>query len=338
MMDISRRALLGGGVALAAASLASTGWAQEPRFFRIATGPTESDYFAVGTLIGGVVSSPPGSRDCDRGGSCGVPGLIAVTQTTAGTLANVAQISRRQLDSALVPADIAYWAQSGTGPFARQAPAVNLRAIATLFPETVHIVVRRDAGIGSIGELRRRAVSLGERESGTMATARTILRAAGVADGDLEAVFLKPSDAATALRDGRIDALFEVAAAPSALIADLAQATDIDLLPIPPALAEQLRLSVPYYAASTIAADRYRGVEETETASFGTMWVVTSETDDKTVYELARALLHPSNRRALDQGNPLGRLIRPDTVLDGMSLEIHAGAAQYYREAGLLKG
>jgi hypothetical protein len=57
--------------------------AQEPRFFRIATGPTESSLFQVGALIGQVVSSPPGSRECDRGGSCGVPGLIAVTQTTA---------------------------------------------------------------------------------------------------------------------------------------------------------------------------------------------------------------------------------------------------------------
>src|SRR5262249_36390581 len=104
-----------------------------------------------------------------------------------------------------------------------------------------------------------------------------------------------------------------------------------------PVLASRLRLSVPYYAPATIAAGRYRGVDDTETASFGTLWVVLAEAEDKIVYELARALLHPNNRRALDQGNPLGRFIRPDTVLDGVSLQFPPGAAQYYREAGLLK-
>ena len=93
-----------GGGALAALS-AGLPWtraaAQEPRFFRIATGAVDSSYFGVGTLIGNVVSSPPGARDCERGGSCGVPGLIAVTQTTAGPLANIDLIANKGLESAL---------------------------------------------------------------------------------------------------------------------------------------------------------------------------------------------------------------------------------------------
>ncbi len=77
--------------------------AQEPRFFRIATGPVDSSYFAVGSLIGNVTSSPPGARDCERGGSCGVPGLIAVTQTTAGPLANIELIGSKRLEIRAVP-------------------------------------------------------------------------------------------------------------------------------------------------------------------------------------------------------------------------------------------
>src|SRR5262249_40476669 len=156
----------------------------------------------------------------------------------------------------------------------------NLRAIAALYPESVHIVVSREAGIRDLAGLRGKTVSLGERESGTMATARAILRAAGVSETEFKAAFLKPSEAAAALREGRVDAMFEVAAAPSALIADLAQAMDIDLLDISAALAEQLRQSVPYYAPTTIASGAYRGVDDVETASFGTIWVVTSDADD----------------------------------------------------------
>ena len=338
MADFSRRALIGGGLALAAAMpFARLGSAQDPKFFRIATGPTETDYFAAGTLIGTVVSSPPGSRECDRGGSCGVPGLIAVTQTTAGSLANIALLMRRQVDSGFVQADIAYLASVAAGPFARQPAASDLRAIACLFPESVQVVVSRASAIGEFRQLRGKTVSLGERDSATLVTARAVLQAAGVAERDVKVQFLKLAEAAEAMRAGRLDAFFEVAAPPSPTIADLAQESDIDLLAIPLAVAERLRRSMPYYASTTIAAGRYRGVAETQSLGLATLWVVGSETDDKTVYELTRALWHPSNRRALDQGNPLGRLIRPDTALDGMSIFIHAGAAQYYRETGLLK-
>ena len=69
-MRLTRRALVAGGSAFAAALSAGVrpSAAQEPRFFRIATGAVDSSYFGVGTLIGNVVSSPPGARECDRGG------------------------------------------------------------------------------------------------------------------------------------------------------------------------------------------------------------------------------------------------------------------------------
>ena len=332
------RSVIGGGaVIFVAAGLAGMAKAQEPRFFRIATGPTESDSFAVGTLIGSVVSSPPGSRECDRGGSCGVPGLVAVTQTTAGSIASIGQLSRKQLDSALAPADTVYWAQRALGPFARQAPLANLRAIAALYPQVLHIVVRRDAGISDLDGLRGKTLSLGERDSNTAATAQVVLQTAGLGESEVQVVFRKFGEAVEALREGRIDAVFTVAAAPAAPIAEFAQAADIDLLDVPPTVVEALRTLVPHYAPASIPAGTYRDVDAVETLGVGTMWLVTADTDDKTVYELARALLHPSNRKLLDQGNPLGRLIRPDTVLDGLTVELHPGAAQYYREAGLLK-
>ena len=52
--------------------------AQQPLFLRIGTASTAGIYFPVGSLIASAISSPPGSRECERGGSCGVPGLVAV--------------------------------------------------------------------------------------------------------------------------------------------------------------------------------------------------------------------------------------------------------------------
>ena len=58
--------------------------AQELGFLMIGTGATSGTYFPAGGVIGNAISNPPGSCDCDFGGSCGVPGLIAVTTSTHG--------------------------------------------------------------------------------------------------------------------------------------------------------------------------------------------------------------------------------------------------------------
>ena len=107
--------ILTGLVALAAVGLTLSALADEPRFFRIGTAGTTGTYFQIGGILASAISSPPGSPNCQRGGNCGVPGLIAVAQATQGSVENVDLIGRAQLESALSQADIASWAFHGTG-------------------------------------------------------------------------------------------------------------------------------------------------------------------------------------------------------------------------------
>ena len=341
MAGISRRRVVAAGALAAIGAAPGVGRlvrparGQDARFFRIATGPSESSYFAVGTLIGGVVSSPPGARECDRGGSCGVPGLIALTQSTAGSLANVDLVGSRRIESGICQADVAYCAYHGTGLYRRQGAVRNLRAIANLFPEHLHIVTRREAGIREMRHLRGKTVALGERESGTLVTARAILQSQGIAERDLRARFLNPVQAADALREGKLDAFFELAALPSRLVVDLAQGVEIDLLAIGPQAAARLRSAYPFFKETVIPAGAYRGLGETPTLSIGARWIVGAEVEEQVVYGLTRALWHPNNRRALDQGHAIGRLIRRETALEEVALPLHPGAALYYFEAGV---
>lgn len=338
MVGLSRRDFVkGGGILLALAGGVRPGWTQQARFFRIGAGLVESANFAVSTLIGNLVSSPPGSRDCDRGGSCGVPGLIVITQTTAGDVANVDAIRTRRLESGLCQADIAYWAYHGTGLFKREGAVQNLRAIANLYPEALHVVARRAAGLRDLRQLKGKAVSLGERDSGTLVTARAVLQTLGVAERDVRAQFLTPAAAADAMRDGKIDAFFEMSGIPSAVVADLARSTDIDLLGIDGQAFQRLVGSHPFFTKCAIKAGIYRGVPETTTVSVGVLWIVDAEVDEKIVYGLTRALWHHNNRRALDTAAPYGPLIRLETAVQGVALPFHPGAALYYFEAGLIR-
>ena len=97
----------------------SAAMAQDARFFRIGPGDIGDTYYPIGGIIANAISNPPGSRACDRGGSCGVPGLVVIAQTSNGSVANVDAIASGGIDSGFVQSDVAYWAFIGTGTFAK---------------------------------------------------------------------------------------------------------------------------------------------------------------------------------------------------------------------------
>ncbi|MCC2665908.1 MAG: immunogenic protein, partial [Geminicoccaceae bacterium] len=111
ILTVALLAVLGGAPAASA---------QEMQFFRIGTGGVAATYYPIGGLIADIISSPPGARPCDKGGSCGVPGLVAIAQSSNGSVANVNAIKSGELESGFAQSDIAYWAYTGTGIFEDQ--------------------------------------------------------------------------------------------------------------------------------------------------------------------------------------------------------------------------
>jgi len=321
---------------LALASAAGAA-AQEVRFFRIGTGGTAGTYFPVGALIASAISNPPGSRPCDRGGSCGVPGLVAIVQSSDGSVENVERIGDGEFELALSQADIAYWAYRGTGLFADKGPIENLRAIANLYPESIHVVVRRDAGIKGIAELAGKRVSLGEKGSGTLVDAKAVLDAYGLAPTDIEARFLNPGASSLMLAKGDLDAFFFVGGYPVSAVADLARNVAIDLLPIDGSEADTLVAFYPFFTRSTIPAGVYDGLGEVPTISIGAQLLVSADIDADTVYAITKALWNDSTHRLFEHGHEKAREIRIETALDGIAIPLHPGAERYYREIGKIE-
>ena len=101
---------------LGAGTVATTG-AQEMKFWRIGTGGAGGTYFPIGGLIANAISNPPGSRPCDQGGSCGVPGLVAIAVSTNASVANVNAINAGQLDAGLAGAQSVTQGCNGEGTF-----------------------------------------------------------------------------------------------------------------------------------------------------------------------------------------------------------------------------
>lgn len=329
------RAVLAGCLLAAAVVGASALGAQEITFFRIGTGSTSGTYFPIGGIIASAISKPPGSRDCDAGGSCGVPGLIAVVQSTEGSVANIRGIADGTLESGFSQADISYWAYKGEGVFKKSGPVASLRTIANLFPESVHVVARRDAGIVSVKDLRGKRVSLDREGSGTRVDALLILKGYGLGQRDIKAESLAVGEAADRLRAGELDAFIMVAGTPATAITDLANDNLITLIPIAGPESEKLRDKYPFFSDDQIVAGSYFNVAETETLSVGAQWLVSVDVPEETVYQITRALWDPSTRRLLDSGHPKGKLITLRTALDGLVVPLHPGARRYYGEASV---
>jgi TRAP transporter TAXI family solute receptor len=336
-LRLGRRFLLAGALSAPALAATAASLAQDISYFRILTGGTVGTYFPIGGLIATAISNPPGARSCEQGGSCGVPGLVATSVASNGSVGNVAAIGAGTAQSAFVQSDIAYWAYSGTGIFQGRPKIDTLRAIANLYPESIQLVARKGAGIRSVRDLRGKRVSLDESGSGTLVGARMILAAYGITDRDLKAVYLPAQQVADSLKDGSIDAFFNVSGWPQSAVADLAATVGIELVAIDGPEAAALVKEMRFFANGEIPDGAYKGVAGVKTLSVQALWITSSRQPEELIYKITEALWNPNARRLLDSGHAKGRSIRLETALVGVGIPLHPGAERFYREQTVVK-
>jgi TRAP transporter TAXI family solute receptor len=311
-------------LALAAAlALAGTA-AQAQQFFRIGTGGTAGTYYPVGGAIANAVSQP---------------GKIVVTaQASNGSVANVNGIAGGSMESGFSQSDVATWAQKGTGLYEGKPNVPGLRLIANLYPESVHVVVRKGSGLKSVADLKGKRVALDEPGSGTLINARAILAAYGLKESDIKPEYIKPNQAGDKMKDGSLDAFFFTGGAPAGAIAELASSgSGIEILAIEGKEADALRASSGFFSPDTIAADTYKGVGTVRTLAVGAQWVTSDKADANTVYEITKALFSDAAQKQLAAGHAKGKFITKENAVKSAGIPFHPGAERFYKEAGLMK-
>jgi uncharacterized protein len=323
-------ALIGLGILWRTAS------AEEAQFFRIGAAATAGSFFEIGGVLASAISKPAGSLPCEQGGNCGVPGLVAVAQATHGSVENLRLVASDQIESGIAQSDVVGWAYAGTGIFAGQTQMRTLRAIASLFPESLHLVVRAQGPIQTLSDLRGMRISLGQEESGTLVDARIVLAAAGLTEKDLNPEFLRSGTAAASLSDGNIDGFFLVGGVPIPAIRALAATTPVRLVPIADAVFSKMQEKYGSYDRAVIPADAYPGVGvATPTVGFHALWVVSVDVPDDLIYEITKTLWNQATQRLLEAHDPIGKDVRLENALSGLSVPLHPGAKRFYREAGV---
>ena len=308
-------------IVLALLSLFSAGKAhtQEPQLFRIGTGGLLGVYYPIGKALAEGFSSLPASV-----------GMIAVAQTSGGSVANIRDLSSGGIEAGLVQADVALWALQGQGPFAGE-PGRGVRAVASLYPERLQVLVRRDADIGSISDFKGKCISLDEAGSGTLAVMRIVLDTYGLTEGDFKPVYLKPEFTTERLAQGQLHGISLMAGTPAQAIAEIID-QDYTLVPIEQEMAAQISQHHPYLVPGVIPEDTYPGISETPTLQVHALLLVREDMDADLVYHLTAALWNEQTRSLLHNAHFQGHSITEQTALHGLTVPLHPGARRYYEE------
>jgi len=290
----------------------------------IATGGTGGTYFPVGGAIANILSN-------------NVENLVATAQTSNASVTNLNYLLTGQAETGICQSNLAYWAYKGIVLFEDKEPFEGLRGIASLYPETIHIVAHADAGIKTVADLKGKRISVGAPNSGNEADARIYLPAHGVKYEDLGKLeYLSMAESAQLFADYQIDCYTATTGYPSSSFMDSATQRDVVLVKMDDEVMDKLVEEYPYYAKEIIPGGIYRGVDEdTPTLATPCWWLCTEDMDEELVYQMTKALWE--NHEEIAKAHAQGKNITPDTALDGQPVPLHPGAERYYKEVGILK-
>ncbi len=306
-------------------------------FLRIGTGDMNGVYAPMGAALANAISHPPGMRTCQEGNNCGVPGLVAVAQSSGGSLDNIKGLQDGRYDTAFVQSDILYWAHEATGLFEGEKPVQNLRVLTSLFNESIHVIVNKWADIKSMEDLKGRRVGVGQKGSDGYIQSQLILETYGMKMIDVQPRYLSMRDAAEKLKQARIDAFILVTGHPSNIISALAEEDVIEILSLDDEKIETLITEHSFFNRVTVAAGTYKNIPEFKTLALPTLWVTTNRLDERLAYHLMRALWHKKTQQTLGRGHGIARQVTYATSFEGIATPIHAGAMVFHEELEIMK-
>lgn len=283
------------------------------------TGGTSGTYYAFGGVLGQYIKNHAG--------------IEVTVVSTDGSKANIESIAAGDYQLGTVQSDVMAYAWAGTRSFESNGKIDSFRVVGGLYAEAVQLVTM-NPDIKSVADLKGKAVSIGAPGSGVYFNAMDVLSAAGLTEDDIKAQYQSFADSTDALKDGKIDAAFIVAGAPTAAITELCTTNSAYLVPIDGEVADKLMADSPYYTAYTIPAGTYAGQDaDVTTVTVKATLIVAASASEDDVYNLTKAIF--DNADAIASENGKGAELSVENATTGMAAPFHAGAAKYYAEKGV---
>ena len=283
------------------------------------TGGTQGTYYGYGSVLGQYIKDKAG--------------IDVTVVSTGGSKANIQGIDEGNYQLATVQSDVMAYAWEGIRDFEKDGKIDSFRVVAGLYAESVQLVTM-NPDIKSVADLKGKSVSIGAAGSGVYSNAIDVLGAAGLKETDIKAQYQSFADSADSLKDGKIDAAFIVAGAPTPAITELCTTNEAYLVPIDGDISKKLMENSPFYTEYVIPAGTYKGqTEDVTTVTIKATLIVSASASEEDVYNLTAAIFN--NIESITAENNKGKELSIENATSGMTVPLHAGAAKYFAEKGV---
>ncbi len=283
----------------------------------LGTGPQSGSYHRFGEALGSLAERS---------------GLALHSYESEGSIENGTLLRSGLLDFSLVQSDVAETLHLGltdNGILANR----NLRSVASLWPEAVHLVTLASSGIERISDLRERRVGVGRRGSGTRFNVLSIALAANMTGSDQPEIRdMDVTEGIRALESGAIDAFFFTSAIPSPVLQALsARRPDVRFVSLDAAVVHDLaERRFAYYALEVEARTYPNQMQPFLTVGLTASLVTNAHVDDASVTQVLELLVDQADTLS-DRYFRAGFITR-ETMRLGLAVPLHRAAERFYRE------
>ena len=279
------------------------------------TGGESGTYYAFGTVLAQQVSDKTDTN------------ITAVVGN--GSKANVEDLASGGAQLAFCQSDVMSYAYSGTNLFADSGAVKDFSVVAALYMEQVQIVTM-NKNIKTVADLKGKKVSIGASGSGVNFNAFDVLKAYGLTVDDIDPQYLDFGDSAEGLKDGKIDAAFIVAGAPTTAITDLSVSGQVYLVGFDQEHIEKLIAECPYYSQYTIKKDVYNTPDDVTTVAVAAVVLASNDVSEDAVYNFLTATF--DNLDELSQAHAKGEELSLAFASSITDVPYHPGAVKYFAE------
>lgn len=253
-------------------------------------------------------------------------GYTMLPIVTGGGAENPRLIASGEVEFAIAPASLGFFAHEGRGPYPDPLP---IRAIGTLHSSVLHMVTLPGSGIESIADLAGRRVAVGPAGGGTLNIMRDILTVHGMNMEDIVPSFLSYSDGMSQLADGSVEASFALAGFPTSAVVQAGATNELAFIELSGDSMAELLENYPYYSSVEVPADAYGTDAPIAVVGSANMLITHADTDDELAFTIAEAVY--GHLDALISENALASGIVAERSLN-LPIPLHPGAARFFEQ------
>ena len=282
------------------------------------TGGDQGTYYGFGGVLAGKVGE--------------VTSTTVTAITSGGSVANIEALDMGDAQLGFVQSDVMAYAAEGTRLFEETGAMTGFSTVANLYMEQVQIVTLKD-DINSVEDLKGKNVSIGAAGSGVYFNAIDVLNAYGLTEEDINPTYQSFGDSAEALQDGKIDAAFIVAGAPTTAVTSLAATKPVKLLSLDEEHINKLIEESPYYSMNVIPKDAYGTEEDVQTVAVGAVVIAQDDVAEADVYNFLYGVFE--NLEDITAAHAKGAELDLNFAASVTTVGYHPGAVKYFAEKGI---